>query len=103
MLEDFYFKGEDPLKVLKSSTKSIVMILPYILLVIGMFVSIALTADDTIDEAGVWKKECQRYFFFKEPRIVYYRDYVPVVWCAIESQKIIQGLLPFDYKKDTKR
>ena len=23
-------------------------------------------------EALVWKKECQRYFFFKDPRIVYY-------------------------------
>ena len=102
MLEDFYFRGEDPLKVLKSSTKSIVLILPYILLVIGMFVSLALTAD-TRDDAGIWKKECQRYFFFKDPQIVYYRDYIPLVWCAIESQKIIKGLVPFDYEKDTKR
>ena len=49
MLEDFYFKGEDPLKVFKSSAKSIIMILPYILLVIGMFVSIALTADESFN------------------------------------------------------
>ena len=101
MLEDFYFRGEDPLKVLKSSTKSIVLILPYILLVIGMFVSLALTAD-TRDDAGIWKKECQRYFFFKDPRIVYYKEYAPTVWCSIESQKILKGEVPFNYKKDTK-
>ena len=47
-----------------------------------------------------WKKECIRYFQFKEPRIVYYRDYAPTVWCSIESQKILKGQTPFDYKKD---
>ena len=102
MLEDFCFRGEDPLKVFKSSTKSLIAIIPIMLFVIGIFVSLALTAD-TVDDAGVWKKECQKYFFFKEPQIVYYKDYIPTVWCAIESQKIIQGLVPFDYRKDTKR
>ena len=99
MLEDFYFKGEDPLKVFKSSAKSIIMILPYILLVIGMFVSIVLTPD-TIDDAKEWKVECQKYFLFRTPQVVYYRDYVPQVWCAIESQKVKNGLKPFDYRKD---
>ena len=51
-------------------------------------------------EAQAWKKECQRYFHFKAPRIVYYKDYAPIVWCSIESQKILKGKIPFDYKKD---
>ena len=53
-------------------------------------------------EALVWKKECQRYFFFKDPRIVYYKEYAPTVWCSIESQKILKGEVPFNYKKDTR-
>jgi hypothetical protein len=53
------------------------------------------------EDATVWKKECQRYFLFKEPRIVYYKDHTPTVWCSIESQKILKGETTFDYKNDT--
>jgi len=63
--------------------------------------SATLTSKELNTDALVWKKECQKYFFFKEPRIVYYKDYVPIVWCSIESQKILKGEIPFDYKNDT--
>ena len=55
----------------------------------------------TSPRAESWKKKCIRYFQFKEPRIVYYKDYAPTVWCSIESQKILKGEIPFDYKNDT--
>ena len=63
--------------------------------------SATLTSKELNTDAFVWKKECQRYFFFKDPRIVYYKDYAPIVWCSIESQKILKGEIPFDYKNDT--
>ena len=59
-------------------------------------------SEETFIESQAWKKECQRYFFFKEPRIVYYKEHAPTVWCSIESQKILKGEVPFNYKKDTK-
>ena len=105
MLEDFYFRGEDPLKVFRSSAKLMIRVIPILLLVIGLFISLALVAnqdDEMLDQAMEWKKECQKYFFFKTPQIVYYKDYIPIIWCAVESQKIKQGLKPFDYKKDLK-
>ena len=58
-------------------------------------------SEETFIESQAWKKECQRYFFFKDPRIVYYKDYAPTVWCSIESQQILKGEIPFDYKNDT--
>ena len=64
--------------------------------------SATLTSKELHTEASVWKKECQRHFLFKEPRIVYYKDYAPTVWCSIESQKILKGEIPFDYKNDTR-
>ena len=69
--------------------------------VIFLFSS-TLVANTLREEASVWKSDCQRYFLFKEPRIVYYKDYAPTVWCSIESQKILKGEIPFDYKKDTR-
>ena len=62
--------------------------------------TLAAQSEEDFIEAQTWKKECQRYFQFKEPRIVYYKDYAPTVWCSIESQKILKGKIPFDYKKD---
>ena len=59
-------------------------------------------SEEKFIESQAWKKECQRYFFFKEPRIVYYKEHAPTVWCSIESQKILKGEVPFNYKKDTK-
>ena len=59
-------------------------------------------SEEKFIETQAWKKECQRYFFFKDPRIVYYKEYAPTVWCSIESQKILKGEVPFNYKKDTK-
>ena len=64
--------------------------------------TISAQSEELYAEASVWKKECQRYFFFKDPRIVYYKEYAPTVWCSIESQKILKGEVPFNYKKDTK-
>ena len=63
--------------------------------------TISAQSEELHAEASVWKKECQRYFFFKDPRIVYYKDYAPTVWCSIESQQILKGEIPFDYKNDT--
>ena len=63
--------------------------------------STTLISKELNTDASVWKKECQKYFFFKDPRIVYYKDYAPIVWCSIESQKILKGEIPFDYKNDT--
>ena len=48
------------------------------------------------------KDEKIRYFQFKEPRIIVYKDLAPTVWCIIESRKILRGEIPFNYKKDTK-
>ena len=65
--------------------------------------SATLSANEELfTDSNSWKKECQRYFHFKSPRIVYYKDYAPTVWCSIESQKILKGEVPFNYKKDTK-
>ena len=64
--------------------------------------TISAQSEELHAEALVWKKECQRYFFFKDPRIVYYKEYAPTVWCSIESQKILIGEVPFNYKKDTR-
>ena len=63
--------------------------------------TISAQSEELHAEASVWKKECQRYFFFKDPRVVYYRDYAPTVWCSIESQQILKGEIPFNYKNDT--
>ena len=57
--------------------------------------------EEIFTKAEAWKSECQKYFLFKEPKIVYYKDYAPTVWCSIESQKILKGEIPFDYKNDT--
>lgn len=103
MLEDFHSKNsEDPLEVFRSMSKSVIGILPYLAAVVLMFAGLALAADtqEQHEEASAWKKECQRYFRFREPRVVFYRDYSPMVWCSVESQKIIKGIKPFDYKKD---
>ena len=106
MLEDFHSRnGEDPLEVFRSCSKVVIGIIPYMAAVILIFVSMGLTANPTDKQytgAKVWKKECQRYFRFREPRIVFYRDYTPMVWCAIESRKVIRGIKPFNYKKDTR-
>ena len=106
MLEDFHSRnGEDPLEVFRACSKTILGVLPYMAAVILIFVSMGLTANPTDKQytgAKVWKKECQRYFRFREPRIIFYRDYTPMVWCAIESQKILKKLIPFNYKKDTR-
>ena len=105
MIEDFHFKGVDPLKVFKSSSKLIIGIIPILLFVIGMFISLALVAnqdDEMLDQAMEWKKECHKYFLFRTPQIVYYKDYTPIIWCTVESQKIKHGQIPFDYKKDLK-
>ena len=64
--------------------------------------TLSATESNLYLESTTWKKECQRYFFFKDPRIVYYKEYAPTVWCSIESQKILKGEVPFNYKKDTK-
>ena len=56
----------------------------------------------TSPRAESWKKKCIRYFQFKEPRIVLYKDLAPTVWCMVESRKILRGEIPFDYKKDTR-
>ena len=56
----------------------------------------------TSPRAESWKRKCVRYFQFKEPRIVVYKDMAPTVWCMVESQKILRGQIPFDYRKDTK-
>ena len=64
--------------------------------------TLSATSEELRAEAVVWKKDCQRYFQFKEPRIVYYKEYAPTVWCSIESQKILKGEVPFNYKKDTR-
>lgn len=103
MLEDFHSKiSEDPLEVFRSMSKIVLGVLPYLVAVLLMFAGLALAADtqEQREEASAWKKECQRYFRFREPRVVFYRDYSPMVWCSIESQKIIKGIEPFDYKKD---
>ena len=56
----------------------------------------------TSPRAESWKRKCVRYFQFREPRIVVYKDMAPTVWCIVESQKILRGEIPFDYRKDTK-
>ena len=56
----------------------------------------------TSPRAQAWKKKCIRYFQFKEPRIVVYKDMAPTVWCMVESRKILRGEIPFNYKKDTR-
>tara|TARA_Y100001963_G_scaffold99884_2_gene137490 strand:+ start:111 stop:515 length:405 start_codon:yes stop_codon:yes gene_type:complete len=56
----------------------------------------------TSPRAESWKRNCIKYFQFREPRIVVYKDLAPTVWCMVESQKILRGEIPFDYKKDTK-
>ena len=56
----------------------------------------------TSPRAQAWKKKCIRYFQFKEPRIVVYKDMRPRAWCIVESQKILKGEIPFDYRKDTR-
>jgi|TARA_Y100000780_G_scaffold218481_1_gene223559 hypothetical protein len=56
----------------------------------------------TSPRAESWKKKCIRYFQFKEPRIIVYKDLAPTVWCMIESRKILRGEIPFNYKKDTR-
>lgn len=103
MIEDFHFKGVDPLKVFKSSSKLIIGIIPILLFVIAIFFSLALVAnqeDEMLDQAIEWKQECQKYFLFRTPQVVYYKNYTPNYWCVIESQKIKRGQVPFDYKKD---
>ena len=89
MLEDFHSRNsEDPLEVFRSCSKTVLGIIPYMAAVILLFISM--------------KGECQKYFRFREPRVIFYKDYTPMVWCAIEAQKILKGIIPFDYKKDTK-
>ena len=44
----------------------------------------------TSPRAESWKKKCIRYFQFREPRIVVYKDMAPTVWCIVESQKILK-------------
>ena len=106
MLEDFHSRNsEDPLEVFRSCSKTVLGVIPYMAAVILIFISMSLASnptDEQYTEAKVWKKECQRYFRFREPRIIFYRDYTPMVWCAIESQKIIKGIKPFNYKRDTR-
>ena len=106
MLEDFHSRnGEDPLEVFRSCSKTVLGILPYMAAVILIFISMSLASnptDEQYTEAKAWKGECQKYFRFREPRVIFYRDYTPMVWCAIESQKILKKLIPFNYKKDTR-
>ena len=74
--------------------------------------SATLSADEGYTSADIepitsvraesWKKKCIRYFQFREPRIVVYKDMAPTVWCIVESQKILKGEIPLDYKKDTR-
>ena len=73
----------------------------FVVLAAAILFLFSSTLSASHEDATVWKKECQRYFLFKEPRIVYYKDYAPTVWCSIESQKILKGEIPFDYKNDT--
>jgi hypothetical protein len=108
VLEDFHSqigKGEDPLEVLKSSSKIILGILPYFAVVILIFVSMSLASEPSnkqYTEAKVWEGECQRYFRFRAPSILLYRDYAPTVWCSVEAQKILREIIPWDYLKDTR-
>ena len=106
MLEDFHSRNsEDPLEVFRACSKTILGMIPYLVAVILIFVSMGLTAnptDEQYTEAKAWKVECQKYFRFREPRVIFYRDYTPMVWCSIESQKILKKLIPFNYKKDTR-
>lgn len=108
MLEDFHSqlgKGEDPLEVLKSSSRIILGMLPYLAIVVLIFVSMSLASepsDKQYTEATAWKGECQRYFRFRAPLVIFYRDYTPTVWCAVEAQKILKEIIPFDYKLDTR-
>ena len=108
MLEDFHSqlgKGEDPLEVLKSSSRIILGMLPYLAIVVLIFVSMSLASepsDKQYTEATAWKGECQRYFRFRAPLVIFYRDYTPTVWCAVEAQKILKEITPFDYKLDTR-
>ena len=106
MLEDFHSRnGEDPLEVFRSCSKTVLGILPYMAAVILIFISMSLAStptDEQYTEAKAWKGECQKYFRFREPRVIFYRDYTPMVWCSIEAQKILKGIIPFDYKKDTR-
>ena len=105
MLEDFHSRNsEDPLEVFRSCSKTVLGIIPYMAAVILIFVSMSLASnptDEQYTEAKAWKGECQKYFRFREPRVIFYKDYTPMVWCAIEAQKILKGITPFDYKKDT--
>ena len=66
------------------------------------FVDVLDIEPRTSPRAESWKRECIRYFTFKTPRIVVYKDMDPPVWCAVESKKILRGEIPFDYRKDTK-
>jgi len=108
VLEDFHTqfgKGEDPLEVLKSSSRIILGMLPYLAIVVLIFVSMSLASepsDKQYTEATAWKGECQRYFRFRAPLVIFYRDYAPTVWCAVEAQKILKEIIPFDYKLDTR-
>lgn len=106
MLEDFHSRnGEDPLEVFRSCSKIVLGMFPYMAAVILIFISMTVASssiDEQYIEAKVWKGECQKYFFFGRPRVIFYKDYIPTVWCAIESQKILKGINPFDYKKDTR-
>ena len=70
--------------------------------IVFLFSSTLSSNEGLYEEASVWKSDCQRYFLFKEPRIVYYKEYTPTVWCSIESQKILKGEFQFNYKKDTR-
>ena len=70
--------------------------------IVFLFSSTLSSNEELHEESTTWKQECTRYFQFREPRIVYYREYAPTVWCSIESQKILKGEIPFDYKKDTR-
>jgi hypothetical protein len=106
VLEDFHSRNsEDPLEVFRSCSKIVLGVLPYLAAAVLIFISMGLTANPTEEqyiEAKAWKVECQKYFRFREPRVIFYRDYTPMVWCSIESRKILKGITPFDYKKDTR-
>ena len=107
MLEDFHSRnsGEDPLEVFRACSKIVLGVIPYMAAVILIFISMSLASnptDEQYTEAKAWKVECQKYFRFREPRVIFYRDYTPMVWCSIEAQKILKGIILFNYKKDTR-
>ena len=106
MLEDFHSRNsEDPLEVFRSCSKTVLGVIPYMAAVILIFISMSLASnptDEQYTEAKAWKGECQKYFRFREPRVIFYRDYTPMVWCSIEAQTNLKGIIPFDYKKDTR-